>query len=101
VCPVEQQLGNEGQAPARLLLFRSGGRLCALRLESVRETTRPLPIEPIAGTPRSCSASRSCEVSSMPVVDPARLFGASATEAIKQTGMFWAVVNEPPPQTPV
>jgi purine-binding chemotaxis protein CheW len=34
-----------------LLLFRSGGRLCALRLESVRETTRPLPIEPIAGTP--------------------------------------------------
>jgi purine-binding chemotaxis protein CheW len=33
------------------LLFRSERRLCALALESVRETMRPLPIEPVAGAP--------------------------------------------------
>ena len=33
------------------LLCRVDTRLCALPLESVIETTRPLPIEPMAGTP--------------------------------------------------
>jgi len=84
-----------------LLLFRIGGRLCALRLESVLETMRPLPVEPMAGTPPFVLGISIVRGVAMPVVDPARLFGTSATEAIKQTGMFWAVINEPPPQTPV
>jgi purine-binding chemotaxis protein CheW len=36
---------------AMSLLFRSERRLCALPLDPVRETMRPLPTEPVAGVP--------------------------------------------------
>ncbi len=63
------------------------------------ETMRPLPVEPMAGTPPFMLGISVVRGVAMPVADPAWLFGTSATEAIEQSGMFWAVINEPPPQT--
>lgn len=34
-----------------MLVVRAGGRVCALPLANVLETTRPLPVEPLAGAP--------------------------------------------------
>jgi purine-binding chemotaxis protein CheW len=36
----------------RVLLVRAGGRVCALRVDAVIETMRPLPVSPLADVPR-------------------------------------------------
>ncbi len=57
------------------LICRVQKRLCALPLENVIETLRPLPVEPVAGAPsfvRGLAVIRGIPV---PVVDAARLFG--------------------------
>lgn len=41
----------DAHSQALALFCRVGARLCALPLEHVIETMRPLPIEPLAGTP--------------------------------------------------
>jgi purine-binding chemotaxis protein CheW len=60
-----------------LLVVRGGGRLCAIRVEHVAETMRPLRCEPLPDVPafvRGVSVIRGRPV---PVVDLGRLLGAS------------------------
>jgi purine-binding chemotaxis protein CheW len=49
--------------------------LCALPLDSVVETMRPLPIEPIADAPRSVLGLSIVRGAAVPVVDIAALLG--------------------------
>jgi purine-binding chemotaxis protein CheW len=83
------QLGQMVTTPGRLgesvdpavgsaqmsLVFRAGALLCALRLDEVVETMRPLAVQPLAGTPafvRGISIMRGLPC---PVIDVARLLG--------------------------
>lgn len=62
------------------LVFRAGPLLCALRLDEVVETMRPLDTQPLAGTPpfvRGISVLRGVPT---PVIDVARLLGGSQTQ---------------------
>lgn len=63
----------DGQ-PAFWLLCRLGTRLCALPLENVVETMRPLPTEPLAGAPRFVLGLSIIRGSPVPVLDTAFLF---------------------------
>lgn len=72
----------EGSAGSASLVFRAGGLLCALGLDDVVETMRPLDTRPLAGSPpwvRGISIMRGVPA---PVIDVARLLtGASADVA--------------------
>ena len=62
-------------AAAMTLVLRAGPLLCALPLDEIIETMRPLAIEPLAGTPafvRGISVVRGVPC---PVIDLARLLG--------------------------
>lgn len=62
------------------LVFRAGALLCALRLDDVIETMRPLETHPLAGTPafvRGISVLRGVPT---PVIDVARLLGGTPAE---------------------
>jgi len=62
---------------AGLSLFcRIQARLCALPLECVVETMRPLPVETLSGAPTFISGLAVIRSEPVPVVDAARLFGA-------------------------
>ena len=61
------------------LLCRAGRRLCALPLEHVVETMRPLPIERIAGSPRLVLGLSVVRGSPIPVVDIGALFSEPET----------------------
>src|SRR5690349_20992738 len=78
-------MGQPGQvAPAEVesaggssLVFRAGALLCALRLDDVIETMRPLTTRPLAGAPvfvRGVCIMRGVPT---PVVDVARLLGGT------------------------
>jgi purine-binding chemotaxis protein CheW len=56
------------------LLFRIAGQLCALPLEHVIETMRPLPVEPVAGAPPAVRGLSIVRGRPVPVIDAARLF---------------------------
>jgi purine-binding chemotaxis protein CheW len=58
------------------LICQVATRACALPLELVIETMRPLPIEPIAGAPPFLAGLAIVRGEPMPVVDAARLLGA-------------------------
>src|SRR4029453_17905986 len=60
-----------GAAPA--LVFRAGSLLCALRLDEVVETMRPLPTRPLAGTPPYVRGIAIMRGVPPPVLDVARL----------------------------
>jgi purine-binding chemotaxis protein CheW len=63
------------------LVFRAGPLLCALRLDEVVETMRPLETQALAGTPpfvRGISVLRGVPT---PVIDVARLLGGAQIEA--------------------
>lgn len=62
----------------RFLLCRIGLRIGALALRSVRETMRPLPVEPLAGAPPFVLGLAIVRGAPTPVVDANRLLGASA-----------------------
>ena len=62
---------------AQTLLCRVGTRLCAVPLEHVVETLRPLPVEPLAGAPDFVLGVTLLRGEPAPVVDAARLLGAS------------------------
>ncbi|MEU8818718.1 chemotaxis protein CheW [Actinoplanes sp. NPDC048796] len=71
--------GNEG-AGVSALVFRAGPLLCALRLDEVIETMRPLETRPLAGTPafvRGISVLRGVPT---PVIDVSRLLGGGSAE---------------------
>jgi purine-binding chemotaxis protein CheW len=57
----------------RFLLCRIGSRIGALALKDVRETMRPLPIEPLTGTPPFVLGIAIVRGSPTPVVDAGRL----------------------------
>lgn len=62
------------------LVFRAGALLCALPLDEVIETMRPLETRPLAGTPpyvRGISVLRGLPT---PVLDVARLLGGAEAE---------------------
>jgi purine-binding chemotaxis protein CheW len=63
------------------LLFRSERRLCALALEPVRETMRPLPIEPVAGAPPFVLGVAVVRGEVTPVVHVGRLLDPASQEA--------------------
>ena len=70
----------EPDAGSQSLVFRAGTMLCALQLDEVIETMRPLAIRPLAGTPsfvRGISIMRGVPT---PVVDVARLVGGEEAE---------------------
>ena len=62
------------------LVFRAGPLLCALRLDEVIETMRPLATHPLAGTPAFVSGI--CIMRGIPtlVIDVARLLGGARAE---------------------
>jgi purine-binding chemotaxis protein CheW len=67
------------------LLCRVDTRLCALPLESVIETTRPLPVEPVVGTPDFVLGLSIIRGSAVPIVDAGRLLkgkGSSPTRFV-------------------
>ncbi|WP_433292306.1 chemotaxis protein CheW [Actinoplanes sp. CA-030573] len=59
------------------LVFRAGPLLCALRLDEVIETMRPLEIQPLAGTPAFVLGISVLRGVPTPVIDVARLLGGS------------------------
>ena len=72
------------------LVFRAGPLLCALRLDEVIETMRPLATHPLAGTPAFVKGI--CIMRGIPtlVIDVARLLGGAAA----QVSRFVAVRTE-------
>jgi purine-binding chemotaxis protein CheW len=58
------------------LMCRVGSRLCALPLDHVVETMRPLPVEPLPGVPRFIRGVSVIRGDTVPVVDAAALLGA-------------------------
>src|ERR1700730_16243911 len=63
------------------LICRVQTRLCALPLEHVVETLRPLPVEPVAGGPPFVLGLAVIRGAPLPVVDSARLLGADDARA--------------------
>jgi purine-binding chemotaxis protein CheW len=61
------------------LLCRVDARLCALPLESVVETTRPLPIEPVVGAPEFVRGLSIVRGVAVPIVDAERLLGGGGS----------------------
>ena len=70
----------EVSAGGTSLVFRAGSLLCALRLDDVLETMRPLPTRPLAGTPAFVSGICVMRGVPTPVVDVARLLGGEQAE---------------------
>lgn len=70
------QVGH--QASALFLICRCESRLCALRLEHVAETIRPLPINPVPATPPFLLGVAIIRGAAVPVVSMAKLVGAAA-----------------------
>jgi purine-binding chemotaxis protein CheW len=62
------------------LICRVRKRLCALPLEHVIETLRPLPIEPVAGAPSVVLGLAVIRGIPLPVVDAGRLFGEEGSQ---------------------
>jgi purine-binding chemotaxis protein CheW len=63
----------------RFLLFRIGSRIGALALKDVRETMRPLPIEPLTGMPSFVLGVAIVRGFPAPVVDAGRLLNPCAS----------------------
>src|SRR4051794_30092171 len=57
------------------LVFRAGPLLCALRLDEVVETMRPLETRPLGGTPAFVKGISVLRGVPTPVIDVARLLG--------------------------
>ena len=76
------QMAPPAEVPAgdSSLVFRAGPLLCALRLDEVIETMRPLVTHPLAGTPAFVRGI--CIMRGIPtlVVDVARLLGGAEAE---------------------
>lgn len=76
------QLGQTAStaAGALSLVFRAGSVLCALRLDEVLETLRPLAVRPLAGTPAFVRGVTIMRGIPAPVIDVARLLGGEQAE---------------------
>ena len=65
-------------AVEEMLICRVGHRSCALPLGAVIETMRPLPVEPVAGTPTGVMGVSIIRGAATVVVDVAALVGSDA-----------------------
>jgi purine-binding chemotaxis protein CheW len=65
------------------LVFRAGSLLCALRLDEVIETMRPLAVRPLAGTPAYVRGVTIMRGVPTPVIDVARLLGGEQAEVAR------------------
>lgn len=65
----------------KFLLCRIGSRIGALPLRDVREVMRPLPIEPLTGTPPFVLGLAIVRGSPTPVIDAGRLLGSIGSRA--------------------
>lgn len=72
------------------LLCRIGSRIGALAVKDVRETMRPLPIEPLTGTPPFVLGVAIVRGSAVPVIDAGRLLDPSALPSAAITSPFGA-----------
>jgi purine-binding chemotaxis protein CheW len=70
---------NQGEQGGRFLLCRIGSRIGALALKDVRETMRPLPIEPLLGMPPFVLGLAIIRGFPAPVVDASRLVGPATS----------------------
>ena len=70
---------NREEGGDRFLLCRIGSCIGALAVKDVRETMRPLPIEPLSGAPSFVLGLAIVRGSPTPVIDAARLLGSSAS----------------------
>jgi purine-binding chemotaxis protein CheW len=68
------------------LLCRIGSRIGALAVKDVRETMRPLPIEPLTGTPPFVLGVAIVRGSAVPVIDAGRLLDPSADPSASPSG---------------
>lgn len=64
-----------------MLLCGVAGRFCAVPIEHVVETMRPLPIEAVAGAPDFVLGVAIVRGAALPVVDAARLVGSNTASA--------------------
>ncbi|MCU1383164.1 MAG: chemotaxis protein CheW [Acidobacteria bacterium] len=69
-----------GDGRESALLCRVRGLLCALPLEHVHETMRPLTIEPIAGVPSFLQGLAVIRGAVVPVIDAALLLSGEASQ---------------------
>jgi purine-binding chemotaxis protein CheW len=70
-----------GEDGDRFLLCRAGSRIAALDVRDVRETLRPLPIEPLTGAPTFVLGLAIVRGFPIPVVDADRLLGSSVSSS--------------------
>jgi purine-binding chemotaxis protein CheW len=80
-------MGQPGQIEASAgdssLVFRAGSLLCALRLDEVIETMRPLATHPMAATPAYVRGICIMRGMPTPVVDVARVLGGGEAEVAR------------------
>lgn len=74
----------------RFLLLRVGARLCAISLEHVIETLRPLAIEGLADAPRFIQGMSIVRGEPVPVVDLAALLGDGTARPVRRFVMVRA-----------
>ncbi len=63
----------------QVVLARAGARLCALRVEDVIETFRPLPVAPLPGTPDFVAGAAVVRGEPLPVVHLGAFLGSGRT----------------------
>ena len=73
----------EGAADAGALVFRAGTLLCALRLDEVAETMRPLVTRPLAGSPPWVLGISILRGVPAPVIDVARLLTGDSADVAR------------------
>jgi purine-binding chemotaxis protein CheW len=81
--PGQTASATDADAGAMSLVFRAGELLCALRLDEVIETMRPLAVRPLAGTPAFVRGVTIMRGVPTPVVDVARLLGGEQAEVAR------------------
>jgi purine-binding chemotaxis protein CheW len=77
----QSKLGNCRDVGAPFLICRTNDSLCALPLNSVVETMRPLPVKSLAAMPPFVLGVSVIRGVPVPIVDAARLVGANAVAA--------------------
>jgi|SRR4051794_39977495 purine-binding chemotaxis protein CheW len=85
-----QNASIDHDATALSLVFRAGSLLCALMLDEVIETMRPLAVRPLAGTPPYVHGVTIMRGVPAPVIDIARLVAGEQAD----TARFVAVRTE-------
>ncbi len=75
--------------PRRALLVRSGVRICALPIERVVETLRPLAIEPLTDLPAIVRGVAVVRGQPVPVVELERFLSGTSSERVRR----WVVLR--------